>query len=469
MGPALTHWGASARLPPPAMRATLAALREGKPLNVRNRTLAAFVAPCLPLAGVGLPVVVHLPPYYAGTLGLPLATVGIIFSVVRLVDVPLDPLIGSLIDRTDSRWGRYRPWLAAGLVIMLAGVFQVFMAAPGISAAAAFAGLLVMYIGYSVMLVTHTSWAASLSDDYHERSRVFGWWQAANLAGLLLVLLVPPLALWLADTERPAVGVQAMGWVILSALLLATGLALTAVPERTAKGREHPSLADIAQVVRLPLLRRLMLVDLLANLAPGLAGALLIFFFQAARGYTVTQSQLLLLPYFAAGMLSAPLWIGVAKRTSKHRAIMLSLIAYAVALTVTLAIPRGNFVLAMIGFGVCGIPAVAPVFLLRAMLADLSDAETLRTGKDRTALFYAALVAVQKLGYALPVGLSYPLLALIGFNPKLGAANSEPALTGLVVMFVVPPVLLSLLAALAVRNWPIDASAQAKTAAALGA
>ncbi len=437
-------------------------------MKVKSATLAAFVAPCLPVAAIGLPVVVHLPPYYAGTLGLPLATVGLLFSVVRLVDVPLDPLFGNLIDRTRGRWGRYRPWLAAGLLIMLAGVYLVFMAEPGLSPARGFTGLLTMYVGYSIILVSHTSWGAALSDDYHERSRIFGWWQTGNLAGLLLILLVPPLALWLAGSKLPAVGVHAMGWVILAALPLAGGLALAMVPERPAKSREHPTLADILNVARLPLLRRLLLIDLLANLAPGLAGALLIFFFEAARGYSAAESRLLLLPYFAAGMLSAPLWIQVAKRTSKHRAIMLALVAYAIALTATLAIPRGSFALAMVGFGLSGIPAVAPVFLLRAMLADLSDAETLRTGKDRTALFYAALVAVQKLGYALPVGLSYAVLAAIGFDPKLGQANSESALTGLVIMFVVPPVLLSLLAALAVRSWPIDATAQAKTAAALG-
>ncbi len=438
-------------------------------MTVKRSTLAAFVAPCLPVAAVGLPVVVHLPPYYAGTLGLPLAAVGLVFAVVRLVDLPLDPLIGSFIDRTNGRWGRYRPWLAAGLAIMLAGVWLVFMAEPGISVARAFAGLLVMYIGFSVALVAHTSWGAVLSDDYHERSRVFGWWQSGNLAGLLLILMVPPLALWLAKATDPAVGIEAMGWVILIALPLAGLLALAFVPERDQRGREHPTLADIIGVARLPLLRRLLLVDLLANLGPGLAGALLIFFFEAARGYSSTEARLLLLPYFASGMLSAPLWAILAKRTSKHRATMLALVAYAAALVFTLAIPRGNFGIALLGFGLSGIPAVAPVFLLRAMLADLSDAETLRTGKDCTALFYAALVAVQKLGYALPVGLAYPLLSLIGFDPKLGQSNSEGALSGLVFMFVVPPVVVSLLAALAVRGWPIDAAAQARTAKALAA
>jgi Na+/melibiose symporter-like transporter len=103
------------------------------------------------------------------------------------------------------------------------------------------------------------------------------------------------------------------------------------------------------------------------------------------------------------------------------------------------------------------------------MLADLSDAETLRSGSERTALFYAALAAVQKLGYAIPVGLSYPILGFIGFVPSLGPGNSAAAITWLEIMFVVPPVLLSLAAAAMVAGWPIDAEAQAKNAEALAA
>ena len=116
-----------------------------------------------------------------------------------------------------------------------------------------------------------------------------------------------------------------------------------------------------------------------------------------------------------------------------------------------------------------GIPAVAPAFLLRAMLADVSDAETLRSGQEKTGLFYAALAAVQKLGYAIPVGLSYAILGLVGFVPRLGADNTPGAINGLLVLFIVPPILMSLIAAWVVHGWPIDAETQARNAKAIAA
>ena len=76
-------------------------------------TLLAYAFPSLPLAGLGLPLVVHLPTYYAREIGLPLAAVGSAFLMVRLIDVVFDPLIGWGMDRTRTRLGRFRPWLIA--------------------------------------------------------------------------------------------------------------------------------------------------------------------------------------------------------------------------------------------------------------------------------------------------------------------------------------------------------------------
>lgn len=438
-------------------------------MKIKRGTLAAFAAPCLPIAANGLPIVVYLPPYYASTLGLDLAVVGFIFFIVRFVDVPLDPIVGHLVDRTNTRFGRFRPWMAGGALVMMLGLYMVFMAAPGVSPFQAFAGLLVMYLGYSALLVSHTAWGAVMSGDYHERSRIFGWWQASNLLGLFLILGVPPLAQRLASSDNRSIGIHAMGWTIIAVLPIAVAWCLWRVKERARIGGDHHRVSDILAIFKLPLLRRLLLADLFASLAPGLTGALFLFFFEAARGYSAATSSLLLLFYFAAGLLAAPLWVKVARRYSKHRALIWSLLAYCVFQSAAIMIPPNNIAIAAIGMTFAGIPAVAPAFLLRAMLADVSDAETLRSGQEKTGLFYSALAAVQKLGYAVPVGLSYATLGVIGFVPKLGAANTPDAINGLSLLFIVLPVAMALVAAWVVHGWPIDAQTQANNAKALAA
>lgn len=439
--------------------------------SLKRRTLAAFAAPCLPLTGVGLPLVVNLPPYYASTLGLDMAITGLLFSVVRWIDVPLDLLYGHWIDRTNTRWGRFRPWLVIGGLVMMAGLAAVFFAPPGLSPLRALLGLLLLYAGYSAAAVAHTSWGQSLSTDYHERSRIFGWWQSANMVALIGLLAVPPLANGLAPgwglEPSKALGVHAMGWVLLALMLPALLAVATGVPDGAPAHAAPHGWRDVKAALKLPLLRRLMLIDLLASLPPGFGGALLLFFFETARGFSPKDAQLLLLFYFAAGLIGAPLWGWLARRTSKHMAVAWSIGSYAILHATLVLLPASSFTLAALGMLLAGIPAVAPPFLVRAMLADVTDAETLATGRSNAGLYYAVLVAVQKIGYAIPVGLSYIVLDMVGFSARLGPANSAGAIDGLVALFLLPPVISATGAALLARGWTIDQAEQQRIAAAL--
>src|SRR5258705_11805030 len=49
--------------------------------------------------------------YYTDVFGLPAATVGTMMLVTRVGDAVIDPLMGALADRTQTRWGRFRPYL----------------------------------------------------------------------------------------------------------------------------------------------------------------------------------------------------------------------------------------------------------------------------------------------------------------------------------------------------------------------
>ncbi len=442
-------------------------------MKLNRRTLAAFAAPCLPLTGVGLPLVVYLPPYYAGTLGLDLAMTGLLFSLVRWLDLPLDLVFGHRIDKTETRLGRFRPWMLGGGLVMMAGLALVFFAPPGLTPLRAFLGLLLMYSGYSAAAVAHTSWGQALSSDYHERSRIFGWWQLGNMVGLIGLLSVPLVAATLAPrfgwTQGSALGIHGMGWVLLVLLPLALVLVSLMVPERPSRHATPHGWGDIWAALRLPLLRRVLLIDLFASLAPGFGGALLIFYFESARGFSVEGARGLLLFYFAAGLIGAPAWGWFARRTSKHQAVMWSIGSYAFLHALLVLLPANNFWLAALGMTLAGIPAVAPGFLVRAMLADVVDAETLDTGKSNAGLYYAVLVGVQKLGFAIPVGISYLVLDLVGFDAKAGPANTEAAITGLTILFLVPPVLVAIVAAWLAKGWTITADVQARTAAALAA
>jgi GPH family glycoside/pentoside/hexuronide:cation symporter len=431
---------------------------------LKRGTLAAFAGPGLPIGAVGLPMIVYLPPYYAGTLGLDLATVGLVFFVVRAIDLPLDPMLGHWMDRTRSRLGRYRPWLLAGGGVLAAGVWLVFMAEPGITALAAFAFLMLMYLGYSMTVVSQLGWGATLSEDYHQRSRIFSWWMAAQVLGMILVLLLA------AGAGGGAAGIRAMGWFVILLAPLTVLVMATALPERERAGdRPHAKLSELKALAKNPLLVRLVVLDVLTSAAPGITGAMFLFYFEHRLGFAARQASLLLLVYFVAGFVAAPMWIGLAKRYGKHRALAAAALAFAAVQLSLSLLPPAGFALAVPAMAIGGLPYIAAPSLLRAMLNDVADVDRLDTGLDRNALLQGLLTTTQKISYAIPVAIIYPILSAIGFQPKPGAANTGNAILGMTLLFVLAPVALMLIAAWIASRWPLGRDEHAEVQRALAA
>ncbi|WP_181160130.1 MFS transporter [Sandaracinobacter neustonicus] len=443
-------------------------------MRVRLKHLLAWCGPGIPVAALGVPLVIYLPPHYAGTLGLPLTTVGLIFAIVRMVDIPFDPLLGALMDRTRSRIGQFRPWLLGGALLLSLGTWLMFMAEPGVGAIRTAVALFILYLGYSSIQLAQVSWGAWLSADYGERARIFGFWTASNVLGNLSVLFIPPLLLVLLPGSTATQGIHAIGWFILALIPITIAIAVSTVPEGEAPAPTHGFSARAALAVLSDgRMKRLLLADLLLSILPGITGALFLFYFTRARGYPLETASQILLCYFVAGLVAAPLWIKLAQRKGKHRAGLLAALWLGIAPLSLLLIAPGNPLADAIAIAIGGLPYAAPPFLLRAMLADLNDAQQLDAREsgtpagETTGLSFALLTATQKLGYAIPVGLTYPLLSLIGFDPLPDAANSPQTLANLQLLFLAPPVILGLAAAALLARWPISADRHAEIRARL--
>lgn len=430
-----------------------------------NGVLAAFASPCLPLAGLGLPLVVYLPEYFVSELGLSLSMVGAAFLLVRLADIVLDPILGGLMDRTRSRWGRFRPWMAAGAPLLMASSYALFMAKPGVGPIYLWAWLVVCYVGFSMAVLAQTAWAAVLSSDYQQRSRIYGFWSAGNVVGMILVLLLPPI---LAATLKAdhAAGVQAMGWFIIILTPLTVLLAWIVVGEPPAPpAARHAGLRQYFELLKRPSIQKLLAADLLMGLAPGMVGALFFFFFERIKGVDKAQAGILILVYFLAALAGAPIWPFLARKVGKHRALALAGIGFAVFQIATIFTPASVNPLSIVVLVLAGLPYSAAPLLVRSMMADIGDEERLATGIDRTGLLYAIVNGTVKLGYALAAGV-FVLLAQFGFDPKVPTAQGDAALVGL---FCIAPAILGVLVCLIIVRYPLDARRHAEIRAQLDA
>jgi GPH family glycoside/pentoside/hexuronide:cation symporter len=423
-------------------------------------TLAAFAGPCIPLAAFGLPLVITLPHFYASTLGLSLGAVGLAFILVRLVDIMFDPVFGTILDRTRWSFGRFKGWMAISAPILMLSIWMLFMAKPGVGIGYLWFWLLVVYFGYSIAVLSHTAWAATLSKQYHERSRIYAFWQGGNVLGMISILGLPLIlaVLSLINARNETEVVSAQGWFVVLLLPITIGLAIWRVPETAPMEvihAERATLGDYVRLIRRPTVIRILVADLLTGLAPGVAGTLYFWFFMVVKKFSGQESLALLMIYFLSAIVGGFIWTRLAKRTGKAKALIIACIVYAAVQFGVVTLPAGNFLLAIPFLIAAGIPYSAGALLLRSMMADYGDEERLASGRDRTGLLYAILTGTVKVGSALAVT-STIILAGLGFNAANPALSTDLSMQGLMAMYAVVPGVIGLLAAACLIGYPLS-------------
>ena len=164
-------------------------------MALKRRTLFYYGLADLPVSMSLFPVLVFLPKFYTGDLAVPLALAGTIMLAVRISDVITDPFFGYITDRFPTPWGRRRFWIALATPIMMLAIYQLFL--PPADAGAWHMGIwmFVLSIATTMMLIPYYAWAAELSPDYNERSRITGVRSMMGVVGSLSAQLAPAGAL----------------------------------------------------------------------------------------------------------------------------------------------------------------------------------------------------------------------------------------------------------------------------------
>ncbi len=412
--------------------------------------LVGFSMPGVCIGALAVALSVYLPRYYAGHFGLGLATVGLAFMVVRLVDTTLDPFIGILMDRTRTGFGRYRVWLALGAPVLMLPVYMLFIPPGGVSFAYLIGWLFVYYIGASLITLAHASWASVIAANYHERSRVFGAIQVVSILGATATLILP-VVMAKHDGSSGDGDIGAMGWFVFLSAPIGIFLALIFTKERITPEEKGESFGprDYWEMITRPDMRRIIVAD--------------------SRGFTVADASKLLLIYVVAGVAGAGLLSALAQRLGKHRTLMLTSTGYSLGLIALAFLPRAAFGLAAVFMFLMGFLASSFPLLDRAMVADVGDAVRLEQGKHRVGLLFAMITTSQKIAGALSIGLSFTVLGWIGYQAKEGVANTPQAIFGMELVYLIGPVVFVMLGGACFIGYKLDSRRHAEIRAHLEA
>jgi len=430
---------------------------------LRTSTITAYGAPGFVLAALALTFYVFLPKFYADVVGINLTVLGVVVLVSRAWDAVIDPAIGALSDRTRGRWGRRRPWMAAGTV-PLAVTFVLLVVIPHIAdplAEGLYLGALtfMFFLFWTMVTVPYEALGAELSFDYDERTRLLGVREAAVLAGTLLAALIP-IALGIGVDLSGDLGNERERYLLLGliyAVLVVSlvGICVAVVRERSWSESQRPktffrNLGSIWQNIPFRILLSAYAVSAL-----GVSVAATTILFYVEHVLASSSGPVFLAMYLGIGTATVPAWIFLAQSLDKKRAWLMALAINTGTFVWALPLGPGDgalfgVIVVMSALGLGGVMALPP-----SMQADVIDYDEWRSGTRREGEYIGFWSIVKKLAAALSAGLAFPVLDFSGYLPGAEQQTTATVWT-LRALYVATPVLCNVIALGLVWRYPIS-------------
>ncbi len=364
-----------------------------------------------PLALVGYPLGIWLPRAYATYIGIATENVGTIMILASIFDAITDPVMGFASDRFRTRWGRRRVWVFIGAPFLLAAL--VYLLNPSVGDGVFYLGgwFVFLRIGTTMVGTPYGAWGAELSGEYHTRTRIVSVREVFVLLGLIGAALVPALVEWVHGADTTAVQVlNAYTWPVVILLPLLTVLVVTRVPEPPPSAREGrvPFAASLGLMYRNKLFLRLIVIELCISgrrSVPQRVVAVL----HAGLHRRAARRQLYLV-YFGMGLVAIPFWSYLAREFGKHRSLAGAIVFVSAVSIAIFNLEHGQLTAFYVLFALKGFCFGSFAYLPRAMMADVIDLDTLKSGDARTGGYFAIFGFMSKL--ALSVG-GVALIALV--------------------------------------------------------
>jgi Na+/melibiose symporter-like transporter len=398
---------------------------EGGDANISRRTAIYYSASVGPIAIMGLPLSIYLPPYISDGGVVAVALVGLMFSLSTLWDGLVDPLIGTMIDRKSKGDAPHRRWMARAAVPLVLLLALLVSIGDRLEFWALLPLLLLYYSCYSLFDVAHLAWGSALSNGRSEVSaRLFGAREYTAKFVLVVAFAAPALAQYLI----PDISLQ--GRIVAYVSLVAIAMPLALLANRKVPGRPvaiEPGFGwrkELKLSLQSPSLLLILLVQFLNAFAFGAMASTYIFFAEAYLRLDQYGSLLLFLT-FVGGAITTPLWVYAARKLGKPKGMMLMCSTLIFLLIGGLQLPlAGQLLPSAIYTLILGGAFMGLIFIF-GMIADYAPVDAQICGRDRTAFIFASGNLMQKFGNASALAISYWLLGYFGFDPSNAEAHGK--------------------------------------------
>jgi len=403
--------------------------------------------------------------YYTDVYGLAPAAVGTMFLVTKIIDAVSDPVMGLVADRTESRWGKFRPYLLwAAVPYGLCG--YAMFASPDLSDTGK---LIYAYVTYSLMMLIYTAinvpysaLMGVISPVSIERTKVASYrFFCAFSAAWLIATFVTPLNNMLGG------GNDVVGFRLTMAIfaIISVSLFWTCFATTRERVRPEPSQSNIRSDLRTLLQNgpwvALFFAGIFTLMTAAMRNGAAIFYFKYYVGddgtalFLIFDKTAIFLSAGTFAMVAGVMATQYMCRLFDKRQLMIFLTLGNAAIMSVFYFISPDYFWTMVVVGAMGNLLVGPsAAIVWAMYADTADYGEWKTGRRTTALVFSGVQFSHKLGLAVGAGASGYILYLFGFVAN--QPQGDTAMSGIRLMFSVFPAVLAVLSAVAIYFYPLS-------------
>ena len=420
---------------------------------------------------------VYLTYFYTDVFGLAALAAGTMLGLSRASDAFFDPVMGMIADRTETRWGKFRPYLL-WFCVPFAVVGVLTFTTPGFGATGKLIWACLTYnalmLLYTAINIPYTAMLGVLSPDPNERTTLSSVkFVGAYAAGMIISASLLPMARTL------GAGSDARGWQRAFMIVGAAAVVFFLITFLNTRERVRPPAAQKTTVWR-------DLGDLLTN-GPWLillATTITFILFVAVRSSVTTHyfkyfvgTQKITLPAWVPEFGGTQEWhfeglvsafntsgqlvslLGVVlvpfyARWVGRKVAFVSMFLIGIASTGAVYLARPDQLGLIFGLNLLGSITGGPLSaLLWAMYADTADYAEWKRGRRATGLVFSASIFSQKQGWAIGAWVALGLMSSVGF--KANVEQTPATLHGLRLLFTLIPAAIGIASTLIVLFYPL--------------
>lgn len=337
--------------------------------------------------------------YYQDICGVNAIAMGIILMVARVFDAFNDPIMGVIVAKTKTRFGKFRPWLLIGTLLNAVILVLMFSAPPALDASGLVAYAAITYIlwgmTYTIMDIPYWSMIPAFTEGGRERENLTTLARSAAGVGSALITVVTMMSVMALGSGDERVGFKRFALIIAILFVLFIGCTCMNIKEKSTVDVESPSVRQMFRaLIQNDQAMTVVLTIVLINCAVYITSNLVIYFFKYDFGGEFWYSSYTLFNTFGGAMqiLSMMLFFPLLRKFFNTIRIFyisfgMAVVGYAVLLVLAFTSMSNVFVLFIPGFLIFAASGMLTV-LTTIFLANTVDyGEVKNNRRDESVIF----------------------------------------------------------------------------------